>query len=85
MITTSRRLADEVNEQVARQLEDLPRQAIATESLENRGMIAVVASVDEAIELANLFAPEHLVLMVDKAASYVDRVINAGCVSVGEK
>jgi len=84
LITTSRRLADEVNREVERQLKDLPRQVIATECLENRGMLVVVANVDEAIELANLYAPEHLCLVVDKATSYIDKVSNAGCIFVGE-
>ncbi len=85
LITTSRRLADEVNQEVGRQLEDLPRQAIAAESLDSRGIIAMVASVDEAIELSNLYAPEHLCLMIDKATSYIERVSNAGCIVVGER
>jgi histidinol dehydrogenase len=85
LVTTSRKLADEVNGEVERQLEGLARQAIAAESLETRGMIAIVASIDEAIELANLYAPEHLSLMVDGADSYIDRVSNAGCIFVGEK
>ncbi|MFC1987132.1 histidinol dehydrogenase [Chloroflexota bacterium] len=84
LITSSRRLADEVNRQLERQLKDLPRQAIATDSLDSRGIIAVVASVDEAIELANLYAPEHLCLMINKAASYINRVSNAGCIVAGE-
>ena len=85
LIATSRRLADEVNQEVEQQLVGLPRQAIAAESLESRGVIAVVAGVDEAIELSNLYAPEHLCLMVDKATSYIDQVSNAGCIFVGEK
>ncbi|MFC1985493.1 histidinol dehydrogenase [Chloroflexota bacterium] len=85
LITTSRRLADEVNRVVEQQLASLPRQAIAVESLENRGMIVVVASVDEAIQLANLYAPEHLCLMVDKATSYIEQVSNAGCIVIGNK
>ncbi len=84
LLTTSRRVADKVSQEIERQLENLPRQAIAAESLENRGMIIVVASVDEAIELANLYAPEHLCLMIDKADSYIDQVSNAGCIFVGE-
>ncbi len=84
LITTSRRLADEINREVERQLKDLPRQAIAAESLEKRGMIVVVNNVDEAIELANLYAPEHLCLMVDKANVYADKVSNAGCIFIGE-
>ncbi len=85
LITTSTGLADEVNREVEQQLKGLPRQAIAAESLENRGKIVTVTSVDEAIELANLYAPEHLCLMVDKATSYINKVSNAGCIFVGEK
>jgi histidinol dehydrogenase len=84
LITTSRRLAEGVNQEVERQLKDLGRQAIASESLKNRGLIAVVANTNEAIELANLYAPEHLYLMVNKAASFINRVYNAGCISIGE-
>lgn len=84
LITTSPELADEVGREVEQQLEGLDRQAIAAESLTNRGMIVVVANVDEAIQLANLYAPEHLCLMVDKAASYIDKVSNAGCIVIGE-
>jgi histidinol dehydrogenase len=85
LLTTSRWLAEKVNQELKRQLKSLKRQAIAAESLQNRGIIAVVANVDEAIELANLYAPEHLCLMVRGADAYVDRVSNAGCIVVGEK
>ena len=85
LVTTSKNLAGEVNREVEKQLGKLPRQAIAVESLTTRGIIAVVDNIDEAIELANLYAPEHLSLMVEKAASYVDRLSNAGCIFVGER
>ena len=85
LITTSRHLADEVNREVGQQLQGLNRQTIANESLENNGKIVVVTSLDEAVELANLYAPEHLCLMVDRAADYVDKVANAGCIFIGEK
>jgi len=84
LITTSRRLADEVNQEVEQQLKGLERQAIATESLTNRGIIAVVSNEDEAIELANLYAPEHLCLVMKEADTYIDKIHNAGCVFVGE-
>ncbi len=83
LIVTSPRLADEVNQEIGQQLKDLPRQAIAMESLESRWKIVVVNDVDEAIELANLYAPEHLCLMVDRATSYIDKVSNAGCIFIG--
>jgi histidinol dehydrogenase len=84
LITTSKRLAEGVNQEVERELKGLGRQAIANESLQKRGLIVVVANVDEAIELANLYAPEHLYLMIKGANGYVKRVANAGCVSIGE-
>ncbi|MFC1592548.1 histidinol dehydrogenase [Candidatus Omnitrophota bacterium] len=83
LITTSRQFAQEVSWEVERQLKGLLRQDIATESLETNGKIVVVSSVDEAIELANLFAPEHLCLMVDNAVSFLDKVTNAGCIFIG--
>ena len=85
VVTTSRGFADKVIGEVEGQLKGLPNSAIPAESLENRGKIVVVNSIDDAIELANLYAPEHLCLMVDKAASYINRVSNAGCIFVGEK
>jgi len=84
LVTTSRELAEKVNQQVEQQLQDLERNAIATESLANRGIIVVVANLDEAIELANLYAPEHLCLAVANAAAYVNKVSNAGCIFIGE-
>ncbi len=83
LLVTSKRLANEVNQEVARQLKGLERQAIAAKSLGTRGVIAVVASVDEAIELANLYAPEHLCLMVKGANSYIERITSAGCIFIG--
>jgi len=84
LITTSRWLADEVNREVQQQLKDLPRQTMAAECLENRGMIIVITDINEAIELANLYAPEHLCLVIKGANSYVDKVTNAGCIFIGE-
>ncbi|MGD0779655.1 MAG: histidinol dehydrogenase [Dehalococcoidales bacterium] len=84
MLTVSRQVADAVNFEVEKQVKDLPRRQIITEALEKRGFIAVVGSVDEAIELANLYAPEHLCLAVKNAASYINKVRNAACLFVGE-
>ncbi len=84
LITTSQRLADDVGREVELQLASLKRRAIATESLANSGLIAVVASIDEAIELSNLYAPEHLCLYLEGADSYLDKITNAGCVFVGD-
>jgi len=78
LITTSPRLAGEVDEEVERQLAQLERQAIARQSLECNGAIVVVDNIDEAIELVNLYAPEHLCLAMRDARSYLDRIRHAG-------
>ncbi len=84
LATDSRRLAADVEKELRTQLADLPRGMIASESLEKGGIIALVGSMDEAVELANLYAPEHLELLVNDAAKYIDRIRNAGCIFIGE-
>jgi histidinol dehydrogenase len=84
LITTSKQLANEVNQEVEKQLKALKRQAIAAESLQKQGVIAIVANIDEAVVLANLYAPEHVCLMVKGADALVGRLTNAGCIVIGE-
>jgi histidinol dehydrogenase len=84
LVTDSARLAQDVNLEVDKQLKELSRREIVAESLETTGKIVVVANLDEAVELANLYAPEHLCLVVAKTDAYKDRIVNAGCVYVGE-
>ena len=84
LLTTSPRLAQEVRKELDQQSLLLPRQQIASESLKNNGVIVILDSIEEAIELANLFAPEHLELVVKNAETYLNRVQNAGCVFLGE-
>jgi histidinol dehydrogenase len=84
LITTSERIARETGEQVERQLATLAREKVARTSFEARGGAVVVDSLDEAIDLANEFAPEHLCLMVQDAARWAERVRHAGAVFVGE-
>ncbi len=85
ILTTSRRLAEAVNKEIESQLAGFSSPDVIVKSLEENGLIAVVATIDEALELANLFAPEHLCLVVKDAADYIERVQNAGCLFVGEK
>ncbi len=83
LITTSPRLAEEVNSEIERQLAGLTRQAITAESLDKKGGLLVVADMDEAIELVDLYAPEHVSLMVSQPRSYVDKIRNAGAIFLG--
>jgi len=84
LITNSIRLAEEVNKEVQSRLERLDRGAIAKASTELQGCIAVVADMDEALELANAFGPEHMCLMMDNPWDYLGSVRNAGAVFLGE-
>lgn len=83
LITTSPKLAKDVNSEIKRQLANLERQTIAAEALKSGGMIVVVNSPDEAIELVNLYAPEHVSLMLRGAAGYIQKIRNAGCIFIG--
>jgi histidinol dehydrogenase len=84
LLATSRETADRVLAEVEAQLSGLPRAAVARAAFENQGGVAVVANVEEAIELANEYAPEHLCLNVRDASRYLDLVRNAGAVFIGE-
>jgi histidinol dehydrogenase len=83
LVTTSAALARAAVAEVARQLETLPRQAIARPSIEGRGAAVVARDLDEAVRLADAFAPEHLALHARRAASLVPRLSRAGAVFVG--
>ena len=84
LITNSEWLANEVNKEVEVRLERLDRGGIARASTEVQGCIAVVADMDEALELANAFSPEHICLMMKDPWDYLGSVRNAGAVFLGE-
>ena len=83
LITTSEKLAEEVQKQVEIQLEKLPRQEIARVSIDNNGKIIIVDSIKTAIEVSNMLAPEHLELCLDDPFAVLDSVKNAGSVFMG--
>jgi len=85
LITTSPRLAEAARAEVERQLPALERAEIITEALRRQGAIILVGDLDEALDLANEYAPEHLCLLVADAWSLLGRVRNAGGVFVGEQ
>lgn len=84
MITTSSRLASAVDKEVEKQLKKLERAEIARKSLAERGCIAIVDDMEQAIELANLYAPEHLSLLMRDAATYAEGIRNAGGIFIGD-
>ncbi len=84
LITTSRAFAERVAGEVERQLADLPRASVARASFEERGGAVVVGSLEEAMSLANEYAPEHLCLLMKDARRWVGAARNAGAVFVGD-
>lgn len=82
LITTSAALQQAVKAEVERQLALLPRKEIASKSLENSKLI-VVNSMDEAIEMTNAYAPEHLIIETADYMEVAAKVVNAGSVFLG--
>lgn len=82
LITTSEKLMKEVEYEVQRQLALLPRWEIAEKSLANSKLI-LVRDMDEAIDLTNEYAPEHLIIETKDYMEQAERIVNAGSVFLG--
>ncbi len=85
LLTPSEALAQAVRDSIAQQLANLSRSAIIRQSLAGQGGIVITTSLDEAFDLANEFAPEHLCLLTENPWQQVPKVRNAGGVFVGEQ
>lgn len=83
LITTSEKMLNEVKAEVEKQLQPLPRREIAAKTLENSKLV-LVHDKDEAMELSNCYAPEHLILSTSDYEQLADKVINAGSVFLGQ-
>ena len=83
LVTESFLMAQAVAKQIERQIPKLPRAEIARASIDNNGKIIIAKNIDEAIEVANRIAPEHLELMVDNCFDRLEQVKNAGSVFLG--
>lgn len=83
LITDSQELAAEVCVEVERQLSELPRKDIASRSISRYGTAIIVNSMAEAVDTANLIAPEHLELCVDEPLDLLGSIKNAGAVFMG--
>ncbi len=82
LITTSKSLLDEVKKELDKQLQQLPRKEIAQQSLDNSRLV-LVHDTDEAMDLSNEYAPEHLIICTKDYEALADKVINAGSVFLG--
>lgn len=85
LLTPSRKLAEAVQAEVARQIESLSRADIIAQSLADRGGIVLTPDLATAVRLANEFAPEHLCLSMEDASRWVDGITSAGGLFIGER
>lgn len=84
LITDDEKLGQEVIREVERQLEDLPTKEIAKISWEKNGEVILVDSLEEAYEISNKYAPEHLELHLRDEKAAIDKLINYGSLFIGE-
>lgn len=82
LITTSKELQQAVKDEVERQLDLLPRKEIAARSLANSKLI-VVKDMEEAVEMTNAYAPEHLIVETENYMAVAEQIVNAGSVFLG--
>ena len=83
LLTDSGELASKVQAEIERQLPLLKRETIARSSVENNGKIIVTGDIREAVEIANILAPEHLGLCVEDPFTLLEQVKNAGSIFLG--
>ncbi|MFZ0368526.1 MAG: histidinol dehydrogenase [Halobacillus sp.] len=83
LVTTSQQLAEQVQQEVTNQLEDLPRAEIARKSVEDYGMILLCETWGEAITTINEIAPEHLEIVTDEPFQHLGKIKNAGAIFLG--
>lgn len=84
VITTSIKIAQKTTVEIEKQLKELPTGNRAKEALKSYGLIAVVQSLEEAIDFTNEYAPEHLEVMVKDPERIVSKIKNAGSVFLGD-
>jgi len=82
LLTTSERVIEAVQQSIKEQLKELPRKEIAEKALAN-SMIVLLNSIDEAVDLSNLYAPEHLILSCENAVELTEKIVSAGSVFIG--
>lgn len=83
LLTTSKKLALDVKNEIGIQIKNLSRKEIIKKSLRDYGKIIVCKDIDECIKLSNLIAPEHLEILLENPLDYLDEIKNAGSVFLG--
>ena len=82
LITTDEKLSKQVNKAITSQLQLLPRKVVAERSLKNSKLV-IINNIEEAIELSDLYAPEHLIIICKNANEVAQQVSTAGSVFIG--
>lgn len=82
LITASEKILNEVETEIEKQLNNLPRKEIAAKALDNSKLI-LLNSISEAVEMANTYASEHLIIACEEADNIAEKIINAGSVFIG--
>jgi len=82
-LTFSEQSANAIRNETEKQLLDLPRKDIASQALKN-AQIIIMNDIYDALDLSNQLGPEHLIIQVNNAESYLEKIINAGSVFMGE-
>ncbi|PZU80448.1 MAG: histidinol dehydrogenase [Chryseobacterium sp.] len=82
LLSNSEKIIDEIHIEIQQQLSGLPRKDIAEIALQNSKSI-LFNSIDEAIEFSNYYAPEHLILAIENAENFTNKITNAGSVFLG--
>ena len=83
LVTDSKAFAETVIEKLYEMLKSLPTKEIARESIEANGFVVIVDTVEKAVEVANLIAPEHLEVIVKNPMKLLGKIKNAGAVFLG--
>ena len=84
LIATSQQYLDDVQAAMDQLIEEMPRRAIIEASLGNRGAMILAKDLDEACEIANYIAPEHLELSVENAQEWAPKIRHAGAIFMGK-
>jgi len=82
LITTDEKLSKQVNKAITSQLQLLPRKVVAERSLKNSKLV-IINNIEDAIELSDLYAPEHLIIACKNANEVAQQVATAGSVFIG--
>lgn len=83
LITTTLGMANNIELEIVNQLEQLPRKTAASKALEN-SFVLITEDIADAINFSNNYAPEHLIMNVKEPEGYINKIVNAGSVFLGE-